>query len=388
MAAVSSCRFLPFAGPLYVPFMLLWVLLAVMTGAVVLAVLWPLSRPSADMPLDGDVAFYREQLTEIERDRARGLIGGSEAEAARIESGRRLLRAGASIRESADATSEPALRRRRAASALALCVVPIVGLGIYGGYGSPELPAKLELAAAPPAASRARLDDALKRVEDHLAANPADARGWDVVAPIYLRVGRFGDALQAFSRARATGGDTPSRLLGEAEARIALGRGIVSPEAASLLDAVVSREPASVAARYYLALAREQAGDRNGARSAYAALLAEADQEAPWVPLLRTRLSRLGAAASEGGVPMVPALAVTPEINAMVAGLDERLRTGGGNEEEWSRLVRSLVVLGRFGEARDRLAQAKTALAADPEAPARLDRLAGSLGLTVVAERP
>ena len=73
------------------------------------------------------------------------------------------------------------------------------------------------------------------------------------------------------------------------------------------------------------------------------------------------------------------------EINAMVGGLDERLRTTGGSEAEWERLVRSLVVLGRRDEASDRLAKAKAALAADPGAPARLDRLAGDLGLTGVA---
>ena len=65
----------------------------------------------------------------------------------------------------------------------------------------------------------------------------------------------------------------------------------------------------------------------------------------------------------------------------MVGGLDERLRTSGGSEAEWARLVRSLAVLGRRDEANDRLAKAKVALAGDPGAPARLDRLAGDLGL-------
>lgn len=368
--------------------MLLWILLAVMTGAVVLAVLWPLSKPSADAALDGDVEFYKDQLTEIERDHARGLIGETEAEAARVESGRRLLRASSIVRGVADATSEPALRRRRAASALALCVVPIVGLGVYGGYGSPELPGRAEVAAARPAQTQAKFDEALKKVEEHLAANPADARGWDVVAPIYLRIGRYEDARKAFERARATGGDNPGRLLGEAEARIALGQGAISPEARSLLEAVVQREPASVPARYYLALAREQGGDRDGAIAAYRGLLSEADPAASWVPLLQTRLARLEPSDQAQSVPTIPPASVTPDINAMVGGLDERLKTSGGSEAEWSRLVRSLVVLGRRDEASDRLVKAREALAADPSAPARLDRLAGDLGLSgSVAQR-
>lgn len=366
--------------------MLLWVFLAVMTGAAVLVVLWPLSKPSADRRLDGDVQFYKAQLAEIERDRGRGLLGEAEAEAARIESGRRLLRATSSVRESADATSEPALRRRRAASALALCVVPIVGLGVYGGFGSPELRARVAEAPAAPSESQARFEDALKRVEAHLAANPGDARGWDVLAPIYLRVGRYPDALRAYSQARATGGDNPARLLGEAEARIALGQGAVSPQANLLLEKVIAVEPKSVPARYYLALAREQAGDREGARSAYRKLLAGAEDDAPWVSLLRTRLARLEGAPAPR-VPTIPVADVPPEIQAMVAGLDERLKANGGSEAEWSRLVRSLVVLGRRDEASDRLARAKAALAADPEAPGRLDRLAGDLGLAADGPR-
>lgn len=365
--------------------MLLWVFLAVMTGAAVLAVLWPLSRSSGPAALDGDEQFYRAQLSEIDHDKERGLIGGAEAEAARTESGRRLLRAAAFVRESSDVASEPALRRRRAASALALCVVPIVGLGVYGGYGSPELQGKASISAAGPAAeARLRFDDALKKVEAHLANNPSDARGWDVVAPIYLRVERYADAARAYSRARATGGDTAARLLGEAEARIALAKGLISPEATSLLRQAVERDPSSVASRYYLALAAEQSGDREGARGAYRRLLAEADEKAPWTPLLRDRLSHLEG-RSAPSVPTIAAANVTPEINAMVGGLDERLKENGGSEAEWSRLVRSLVVLGRRDDASDRLAKAKAALASDPGAPDRLDRLAGDLGIPVSA---
>lgn len=369
--------------------MLLWVLLAVMTGAVVLAVLWPLSKPSRRAVLDGDVQFYQAQLTEIDRDRDRGLIGVAEAEAAKIESGRRLLRAASLVRESADATSEPALRRRRAASALALCVVPIVGLAVYGGYGSPELRGGDQAApAGTQAEARLRFDDAMKRVEQHLAANPADARGWDVIAPIYLRVGRYSDALGAYTRARATGGDNVARLLGEAEARIALGRGVIDSDARVLLQDVVTRDSSSMAGRYYLALAREQGGDRDGARVAYRELLAVADENAPWTPLLRTRLSRLDGTGPAISVPTIPAVNATPEIDAMVGGLDERLKANGGSEAEWSRLVRSLVVLGRREDAHDRLARVKAALSADPEAPARLDRLAGDLGLSPTSADP
>src|SRR5690349_8578662 len=75
--------------------MILWIVLALMTGAAVFAVLWPLRRWSAAgaAQVDYDSAVYRDQLQEIERDLAAGSIGVNEAEAARIEVSRRLLAA-------------------------------------------------------------------------------------------------------------------------------------------------------------------------------------------------------------------------------------------------------------------------------------------------------
>ncbi len=364
--------------------MLLWISLALMTGAAVLSVLWPLSRASAASEPDSDVPFYKAQLAEIDRDRERGLLDAPEAEAARVESGRRLLRAAGAVAAPMDATSEPALRRRRAASALSLSVVPIVGLALYGGLGSPELTGRR--AVEPPASTSSEtapsgLASALARVEDHLAANPNDVRGWDVIAPIYLRTGRFDDAARAFGQARRLGGDTAERLLGEGEALVSAAGGTVDAPARELFRRVIERDPASPPARYYLALGAEQAGDREGASAGYRALLAASKPDAAWVPLVRTRLARLGGGPA---VATLPDGAVTPEIAAMVSGLDTRLARGGGSEAEWSRLIRSFAVLGRRDDARDRLGRARTALAGDPEAAPRLDTLAEELGLGAV----
>src|SRR5918997_5770779 len=105
--------------------MVIWVILLAMTAAAVMAVLWPLSRQRAvTRQADPDTQFYREQIAEIERDLARGVLLPSEAEAARAEAGRRLLRATGMQGEGFAAVGEPALRRRRAASTLALSVIP------------------------------------------------------------------------------------------------------------------------------------------------------------------------------------------------------------------------------------------------------------------------
>src|SRR5215218_7525583 len=160
--------------------MMIWTVFALMTGVAVMVVLWPLSRrPVAD---EGgpDAQFYREQIVEIERDRARGLLSPAEAETARIEAGRRLLRAvPAEHAVASDMVGEPALRRRRAASAVALSAVPLLALAIYGAYGSPSLPSQPRVARLQTDPQALDMASAVARVEAHLAQHPEDGRGWE-----------------------------------------------------------------------------------------------------------------------------------------------------------------------------------------------------------------
>ncbi len=73
--------------------MTLWLVFALMTAAAIFAVLWPLGRAGRERRAGSDLAVYRDQLDEIARDRAAGLIGEAEAEAARVEVSRRLIAA-------------------------------------------------------------------------------------------------------------------------------------------------------------------------------------------------------------------------------------------------------------------------------------------------------
>src|SRR5205085_9109963 len=102
--------------------MMLWFVMALMTAAAIFAVLWPLAR-RAPLRTGSDVAVYRDQLDEIERDRAAGLIGEPEAEAARVEVSRRLLAAAdaVAVPPAADGTA----RRRRTAALAALILLPL-----------------------------------------------------------------------------------------------------------------------------------------------------------------------------------------------------------------------------------------------------------------------
>lgn len=361
--------------------MLLWIIMALMTGAAVLSALCPLSRKMSAVSDEAtDVSFYDDQISDIARDVGRGAMTDAAANAARAEAGRRLLRAREAAPQALSVTGEPALRRRRAASAFALSVVPIVSLAIYGAVGSPSL-ASLPAQQSLPAAGSVDLDAALGQIQSHLALHPDDLRGWDLVAPIYLRVGRPADAATAYEQALRVGGDTLDRLTGYGEALVTAANGIVAPAATSAFARALKLDPGSPKARFFVALAAEQDGDLAKAQADYAAIVRSSPADAPWLPLVQARLSALTGDAPPNAAPATLA-SPPPEILAMVSSLDARLRASGGDEAEWSRLIRSYVVLGRRDEAADRLAQARTALAPTPGAGERLDHLASDLGLS------
>src|SRR5690242_194332 len=105
--------------------MTLGIVFLLMTAAAVFAVLWPLSRRA---PLAGgsDLAVYRDQLEEIERDRAAGLIAEREAETARIEVSRRLIAAADAAAPSRTVSSP---WRRRFVALVALILLPTGAAG-------------------------------------------------------------------------------------------------------------------------------------------------------------------------------------------------------------------------------------------------------------------
>ena len=366
--------------------MMIWAIFAAMTGAAIFALLRPLSHGRTEG--FGDTAdarsLYRSQLKEIDRDLARKLIGEEEAQAARTEAGRRLLRA-AGDEAGAAGETEPSLRRRRASSALMLSVVPLLALLIYGLYGSPNLPDQPLAARLEKAGPQQDFAIVLARMEAHLAANPGDAKGWSLLAPIYLRQGRYDEAAKAFAAAVRFGKPDADLLAGLGEARIMEAGGVVTAAAREAFAEAVKLDPKSPRARYYLALGKEQDGDGEGAQAALSQLLAEAPADADWAGAVRARLERLQADAGRKAVAALPEAERQQAIKAMDDGLAERLSAGGGSLPEWSRLIRARAVLGDKPAALQAVKTARERLAADKDALAAINTLADELALKEAA---
>jgi cytochrome c-type biogenesis protein CcmH len=339
-------------------------------------VLWPLSRQrAAAVAGDADRQFYADQIAEIERDLARGMLSPAEAEAARAEAGRRLLRASAAADPAAPAVGEPALRRRRAVSGLALSLVPILALAFYGLFGSPHLPAQPLASRVPNPAEPFDLAQAIQQIETHLQREPNDGRGWDVIAPVYVRLGRIEEGVKAYESALRLLGPEPGRLTAYGEALVIARDGVVPQEAREAFEQALKRDPGSAKARFYLARAAEQDGQLDRAKAEYSAILTSSPTNAPWLPAVKEQLSRLEQPQT--------LQAPTPEaIAGMVDGLAARLDAQGGTADEWARLLRSYAVLGDRPKAEAALAKARKGLARDPAGLEAVEITARDLKLT------
>ena len=372
--------------------MILWIVFALMTAAAILAVLWPLGRKTAAGRGGTDLAVYQDQLEEIGRDRSAGLIGQTEAEAARVEVSRRLLAAADAQATVAVPTASAAQSlRRRAAAVAALIVLALLPLCFYLALGSPNVPGQPAFARVKAAPGDQSIDALVGQVEAHLAKSPNDGAGWEVIAPVYLRLGRFDDAVMARRKALTLNGETATRDADLGEALVAAANGVVTDEAKHVFETAVTGDPHEAKARYFLGLADEQDGNRAAAAARWRTMLEEAPAGAPWVGFVRAALGRVtGEPVPEAAGPSDADIAATANmsdeqrvemIRGMVGRLSDRLHAQGADVEGWLRLVRAYAVLGDRDKAKDAAADARHALADHPDDVKRVDELVKGLGL-------
>src|SRR5690606_10076792 len=124
-----------------------------------------------------------------------------------------------------------------------------------------------------------------------LREHPEDGKGWDVIAPVYLRLQRFADAAHAFAEANRLEGESVRRLLGFAEATLLAENGIVTEPVRKAALRVLALEPGRIEVRVWLALAKEQDGDLAAAVAEYNDILGKAPQDAPWRSAVSERLA-------------------------------------------------------------------------------------------------
>jgi cytochrome c-type biogenesis protein CcmH len=361
--------------------MTLWFVFALMTVAAIFAVLWPLSRNAAPKAGGSEAVVYKDQLAEIDRDVAAGQIGAPEAEAARIEISRRLLATTDSAR---NLPAQSSLKLRRWSAILALVALPIAAVAFYLPLGSPQL-GDFPLAARTRAADANQpLENLVAQVEAHLEQNPADGRGWNVLAPVLAKLGRYDDAVRAFRNSITYNGDSAERRSDLGEALVGSAGGVVTAEAKGEFERAVAQNADDPKANYFLGLAAEQDGRNTDAAAIWRGMLAKGPSDAPWRPLLQAALVRVAP------VPSNETMSAAKDMNeadrgAMIRGMVDRLATrlkqNGGDVEGWLRLVRAYMVMGERDKAVSAVLDARRAVADDAERLRQLNEGLKNLGL-------
>ncbi|NLS21407.1 c-type cytochrome biogenesis protein CcmI, partial [Rhizobium sp. P40RR-XXII] len=271
--------------------MIIWIIFAALATAVTAALLRPLSTPRAAFP-GGSVGagrVYRDQLSELESELASGQILPAEYQLAKAEIARRLFRAAdASASHDLATSTRPMFWMKLAIAAF----LSLGSISLYVVLGSPDLSSKaLQHRLNEPGRGLAIL---IRKTEEHLARTPGDGRGWDVIAPIYLRSGRLVDALSAYYNAIRLLGPSVGRLDGLAETLTTASNGIVTAEARSVLQQSQALDAANPRTLFYLALALEQEGKAAEAKTAFEALAKQSPPDAPWLAAVGEHIIKNG----------------------------------------------------------------------------------------------
>lgn len=374
-----------------------------------------LRRSPPDVQEGASLKVYRDQLTEVDRDLARGLISAPEADRVRTEVSRRLLDA-----DRARPTVEVAAAAQAYGPAVAL--IGALLMAAAGGYwwlgapGYPDLPLAQRLAmadaayrtrpsqaeaeAVAPAETVADFDpeflDLMTKLRAAVIARPDDAQGLTLLARNETMLGNYKAARAAQGQLLALLGDKAGAAdhLALAQAMIAATGGYVSPEAESHLVQVLELDPANGLARYFSGLMFAQNGRPDRTFALWEPLLAQGPADAPWMEPIRTTLADV---ADRAGIKYRPADAAGPDaatvaaagemspedrqemIKGMVAQLETRLGAEGGPVEEWVKLINAAAVLGEPERARAAVMAASKAFAGDDAALAAITEAAAGI---------
>ncbi len=367
--------------------MTFWLVCIVLTLGVTALVVTPLLRPKDIGDDNPDIAIYRAQLAEIDRDLERELLAPDEAERARAEVARRLLAASKAAKGPEGVTTPT----RWLSAAIGVILLGL-GFGTYqilGAPGYPDLPLQARLAAseemranrpsqealeaAAPAPPPVEVPDEYRAAIEQLRViapnRPDDLEAWSRLAFHEVELRNYAGAAAAQARVVEIMGEDAEtvelqRLL---DLMVIAAGGLVSPEAERVIGKVLEKDPRNIAARYYLGALYNQTDRPDLALRIWREIIEGGDPENFHVASAR---SQAGDAAFRAGVEyalpeargpsfaqMDAASDMTAEerqdmIGGMVAGLADRLATQGGPAEDWARLIRAYGVLGNQEAAR------------------------------------
>ncbi len=356
-----------------------------------------LSRNSQDLTRDESaLSILHDQLSELDRDLSRGVIGQGEERAARLEIQRRIIGV---TSKSSDGVVDP--KSGGAALLVLSLVVPIAAVALYFNLGSPNMPSIPFADRSEEIMGKLEFDTLTTQLRTKLLSDadggPTD--GWILLGETYLRAERYAEASDAFLQLLDRPDTTSGAFSRYAEALIMDEGGTVAPRAERAIDQAIILEPSNPAATYYKALAMEQAGELHAAHGILLARLDLADGFYPWmesyVGLANFIAPDIGASeiSLEDFAPAVPGPSDADVANAadmsetdraaFITSMVERLATRLAQEPDdldgWLQLAQAYTVLGQEDDARAAFNNASGLISDLPAADPRRQQVATGL---------
>ncbi|MBU1376061.1 MAG: c-type cytochrome biogenesis protein CcmI [Alphaproteobacteria bacterium] len=411
---------------------MLWMILTLMTvlAAVGLAIPLVRRRDAARAQRADAVTVLKDQLGEIETQAASGSLPQPEADALKSDLKRRVLAEG----RQPEAAARPLSERTLLIAGLGIvAVVTLAGTGLYLKIGRPDVPgiSALKGGAPAPGGPASMATDAeghpqgevgamIAQLEAQMQQRPDNAEGWRMLGWSYMQTGRNAEAAGAYGKAAALDPKNAEYLSAQGEATVLAADGSVTSAAEDVFKRAVAADPGDPRARYYLAVAKDQRGDQEGAMNDWITLLKSAPPNAPWAPEVRTFVEKVAAERKidlsgrlppmqTAQAPMAPPTGAPPMgaaprgpnqqqmadaqnmsdgdrqqmIQGMVSGLAERLKQNPKDRAGWERLIRARMVLGQTQQAAADYRDATRAFAGSPADQQALRAAAAQLGVPV-----
>lgn len=364
--------------------MVFWIITALLTAIAMGFICYPLLRRnvSSRSEADSEQTLYKARLAEITKDVELGRLDEISAQAARADEARRLIKSTENTQPLKVSSTNKVL------VIIAALFLPLSSLPFYLSVGSPQ--EALPTSVVENADNEPSIEELVAVAEKRLATNPDDTNGWKVIAPVYMRMGRFDDAINAYENVLRVEGDSAEFLLKLADAHIEKNQGQVNETAQQLVSRILEVDKENAAAKFYTGIIALQSNKPDETMRIWQTMLDEAKGDEEWVSIIQGRIAELKSLENT----QVPLPALNEEtleaaqdmssedrlemIGQMVSNLSERLQENPDNKQGWQRLITSYMVLNRKEDAQIAFADAKKLFSDDRAFMQTLEKIISS----------
>jgi len=266
-------------------------LLVVVAAAFILPPLWLGLRPSAGKAdrKQANLAIFRDQLTELEREKSEGSLAESDFEQAKRELQRRLLE---EVEPDAGVTTSGTHGPSRKLAVAILVLLPVLAVLGYGMLGNPNAldPTRT---AAPQQMTPEQINDMVAKLAARMQADPDNMQGWLMLARSYKTMGRYAEAAEAYGKAEKVINDDPELLASYAETLAMAGGSGLTGKPSQLVERALKIDPQHPHSLFLAGAAAMEAGNNKKGIAYWEALLPQVEPGSEIDQMLRSGIDKM-----------------------------------------------------------------------------------------------